>query len=82
MRQRRPDEPVNSAPPVRYYPRRMARAGRRAPLSPAQALHLADDPVRAEHARSTAEHRWHVPRFPPAPGRLRRMWWRLTGRTL
>ena len=50
------DDP--GAPPplrVRYYPRRVGRGAAATPLSPAQALHLADDPQRAERARRTAQ---------------------------
>ena len=46
-----------SRPPVRvrYYPRRVARPPVTEPLSPGQALHLVDDPERAELARHTAQ---------------------------
>ena len=50
------DDP-GAAPPlrVRYYPRRVGRGALAGALSPAQALHLADDPERAEQARRTGE---------------------------
>ena len=77
-----PDLPSES-PPVRYYPRRLARAGRRAPLSPSQALHLASAPARAAAAATTAERRHYIPPA-PAPAvrtsRLRRWLHKLTGR--
>lgn len=72
--------------PVRYYPRRIRRPAQPTVLSPSQALHLADDPSRAERARRTAGHRSFVAAPPPqapavaAPGRLRRLLHRLTRR--
>ena len=72
---------------MRYYPRRVVRRGTRASYSPAQALHLMNDPSRAALAQRTGEgHELVVDvpvvaqATPPPAGRFRRWLDRLLGR--
>jgi hypothetical protein len=58
---------------VRYYPRRVGQVPRAKPLSPSQALHLANDPGRTDRATRTADRRDLVLPETAAVGRWQRL---------